>query len=207
MTENQETPAAAGHNQPPSDAELLRETLAADFNWIPARADELAKSALNLPEYILEAEDAHRAVLFAAQVGSLLANAEEARKERKRPIDDLLKAVDGFFKAVKEREVLGADGKSVPVDLEEVRKTLLEMIADYQLMNRTEDDPKARIRTDEGPLATLTERIEVVIDDPSKVPAQYWTVDERGVKAVAKSDPDKEIPGVRIIRKHSTLIK
>lgn len=181
-----------GHNQPPTEADLIREELASAMFGLQSRAEELAAACQRAPEAVFDDDTAKRSVLLAAQLGVFLAKVEAERKDRKAPILEHAKAVDAFFNAL-------------AGDLGAQRDAVLERLRDYQTAIAAGPDDKVQIRTDEGPIATSTVETVVRITDPAKVPDRFRVVDEKAVKAAVKAG--EEIPGVSTEAVRKTLVK
>lgn len=89
-----------GHNQPPSDVELLRDRLDARYASLVARRDELIQSAGRAPDSVTDDEGERRMTEFARQLSTAASLAEAARKQEKAPLSEQVKLVDGFFQAI-----------------------------------------------------------------------------------------------------------
>ncbi|PWC81282.1 hypothetical protein [Azospirillum sp. TSH64] len=187
-----ETPGI-GHNNPPTDEELLLDELDSAMFAHRQRAAELAASCERAPEAVFDLETATKSILLAAQIGAFLSKVEAERKDRKDPILKHAATIDGFFKAL-----VG--------DLEASRDAVLERIADYQTVIAEGPDDKAQIRTDEGPLATSSITRTVRIIGPDKVPSHFRTIDVAAVRAAVKAG-ETDIPGVAIVETRKALIK
>lgn len=92
-------PATIGHNQPPSDAEILTAKLLADHAKVLERAKALVASAANIPAEFDDEENAQKVTTFIKQVTVCKNALEDARKTAKEPSLLEGRMVDTFFKA------------------------------------------------------------------------------------------------------------
>ena len=94
-------PATAhlGHNNPPSDAELLAAKLAETNAALLQRAKDLIDAAGRIPDMFEDEETAHKAAEFIKRVNTCKKALEESRKDAKEPFLVQGKMVDTFFKA------------------------------------------------------------------------------------------------------------
>lgn len=88
-------PAAAeiGHNNPPTDEEIMRERHADAIN----KAEALIAAADRLPSE-LDEDKAQKITDYIGQINKSLKTIEEGRVAEKKPLDDAAKVVQKFFK-------------------------------------------------------------------------------------------------------------
>lgn len=85
------------HNNPPSDAEILRDRLAEEHRKMLQRADELLAAMERVPEQIDETT-VGRASDFVKQLGAATKDLDRVRVSEKEPFLAGGRTVDGFFK-------------------------------------------------------------------------------------------------------------
>lgn len=88
-----------GHNNPPSDQELLAEELMERNRAIIERAAALLKAEERAPKVLETDEHASAVVEFIKQINTCTKGLEDARKREKEPFRVKAAAVDTFFKA------------------------------------------------------------------------------------------------------------
>ena len=90
--------AGIGHNQPPSDAEIIHEKLAVDYDDLLQMVERgLAKEA-EVPKEILNDDDDGKASDYLKKLSQLNKMMDAARKGEKEKWDEKAKAVHSFFK-------------------------------------------------------------------------------------------------------------
>lgn len=133
--------AAALSNNPPADADPLRERLAADHEPILSRADELLAAFQRVPAEI-DADTAGKASDYVKMVAASIKDLDRIRVSEKEPYLAGGRTVDGFFKA--------------PVDkLEKVKREVearlqkhLRAVAEAERRRREEAERLAREEAD-----------------------------------------------------------
>ena len=95
---NTESQAGIGHNNPPTDAEILRDTLAEKNADILQRADELIAAADRAPAVIEDDETKQKITDFLGSIAKCEKALEGKRVSEKEPYLTLGRVVDGFFK-------------------------------------------------------------------------------------------------------------
>lgn len=95
MTENM--PAPIGHNNPPSDLELLKERLSTDNVLLLDHAKALVEACDRVPE-IADAESAAKVTDFIKQINGAKKKLDERRVAEKEPFLVMGRMVDIFFK-------------------------------------------------------------------------------------------------------------
>lgn len=86
-----------GHNNPPTDAEQLRQWLATENEKLLSRAKELAEAVERMPAEITDDETAGKATDIIKMINGARSALETARKDRKKPFLDGGRMVDSFF--------------------------------------------------------------------------------------------------------------
>ena len=87
-----------GHNNPPTDAEILKSTLAESNAEIIQRAEELIAAADRVPAVIDNDEDEQKLTAFLGSIAKCEKSFEGKRVAEKEPYLTLGRVVDGFFK-------------------------------------------------------------------------------------------------------------
>lgn len=90
--------AMMGHNNPPTDAEILRETLEEKNRDLLDRAKQLIEAAERAPATIEDDETEGRITDFIKQIMNCTKSIESVRVQEKEPYLTLGRVVDGFFK-------------------------------------------------------------------------------------------------------------
>lgn len=90
--------ANIGHNNPPSDAEILSARLAEEFTFQGDRVKALAAAVTRAPAEINDADTADKVAQLAAQIKAACTKIEESRVAVKAPYLAAERTVDGFFK-------------------------------------------------------------------------------------------------------------
>lgn len=97
---NEPTIAEIGHNNPPSEIELLKEGLADRSEDIRSRADELLDAATRVPAVLDSDAVCARASDFVKQLQAAISATEKLRVAEKAPYLCAERVVDGFFKPI-----------------------------------------------------------------------------------------------------------
>lgn len=100
-----------GHNNPPNDAEILRETLEANNSDLIKRAEDLIAAADRAPDSIEDDETKAKITDFLGSIAKCEKAFEGRRVSEKEPYLTLGRVVDGFFKT--KVEALNAARKKV----------------------------------------------------------------------------------------------
>lgn len=87
-------------NNPPADANPLRDRLAEESTTLLARRDELLNGAARVPATVEDDETAGKVADFIKLTTACIKSAEALRVGRKEPFLESGRIVDGFFKAV-----------------------------------------------------------------------------------------------------------
>lgn len=93
-----EAQAGIGHNNPPTDAEILKQTLADKNADIINRAAELIAAADRAPAVIEDDETEEKITAFLGSIAKCEKSFEGKRVAEKEPYLTLGRVVDGFFK-------------------------------------------------------------------------------------------------------------
>lgn len=91
--------ADIGHNQPPSDIEILRERLSNDNSDVLQRRDDLIAACDRIPPITTD-ETAGKVSDHIKQIATCIKTADGRRVAAKEPFLESGRAVDGFFKAI-----------------------------------------------------------------------------------------------------------
>ncbi len=127
-----------GDNQPPPDANPIRDRLTEDHSGLLSRRDELLAATDRVPVAIESESTAQKVGDFIKQLQAAVKNADAARVAEKEPYLDGGRQVDGFFKKV--TEPLAKDKK----DIEGRLNIFLRKKADAERRAREEAEKKAR---------------------------------------------------------------
>lgn len=87
-----------GHNNPPTDAEILKTTLADKHSKLFSRANDLISAADRIPATIADADTAGKISDYIKQLTGSKKNLEAERVNEKEPYLTLGRVVDGYFK-------------------------------------------------------------------------------------------------------------
>jgi len=102
-----------GHNNPPNDPELLKETLAESNAELLKRVADLVEAADRAPAVIDNQEDEDKITAYLGSIAKCEKNLEGKRVAEKEPYLTLGRVVDGFFKT-KTDALAGAKKKVKP---------------------------------------------------------------------------------------------
>jgi len=108
--------ATIGHNNPPSDAETLKESLQEKHGKLLSRANELFTAADRIPEVFASDEEAQKAGDFIKQITACSKSLEAERVSEKEPYLTLGRVVDGFFKNYTDILLKAKNKASRPLD-------------------------------------------------------------------------------------------
>lgn len=97
MNELEDAIAQKGHNNPPSDAEILSQRLVEKNKDVILRFADLLSAEARLPEKIENSEQAQKVTSYGSQLKACMSNLEMRRKEEKKPYDDLASVAHQFF--------------------------------------------------------------------------------------------------------------
>lgn len=141
-------PPPIGHNQPPSETELLAAKLAEETLDLDSRYKALMSGLSRLPEKIETAEWSKKVTTYAAQLQDCIAKMEEERVARKRPFDELAKIVHNFFKS-KQDEMTAAvvKAKGLLKGWDEIER---KRIAGEEAKRRAEETRQAEAKAAEA---------------------------------------------------------
>ncbi len=92
--------ADIGHNQPPSESDILHNRLEEENRDIVMRRDELLAAVDRIPTEISDGDMAGKVAGFVKQISACTKAAETKRVAEKEPFLALERSVDGFFKSV-----------------------------------------------------------------------------------------------------------
>lgn len=106
----------AGHNNPPSDMEILQERITESNAEILKSTDELLTSAAKMPEVITDDEQAGKATDLIKELRGAWKKLESTRVAEKEPYMALTRAVDGFFNVPKDKVETAAAKLKLPLD-------------------------------------------------------------------------------------------
>lgn len=129
--------ALALSNNPPPDADPLRERLASDHAALLRRAEELIAALARVPAEI-DAETAGRASDFVKQVAANVKDLDKIRVAEKEPYLQGGRTVDGFFKAVMDKL------DKVKREVEGRLQKHLRAVAEAERRRREEEERRAR---------------------------------------------------------------
>lgn len=111
--------AEMGHNNPPSDVELLIERLNFDYIQLMQRRDELSEAASRAPGKITNSDEEGKVTDFVKQINALVAKSKATFKLEKEPFLEGGRVVGAFF-----------DKVSAP--MESVKKDMINRLSAYQ---------------------------------------------------------------------------
>lgn len=102
--------AGTGHNNPPSETELIALKLDEDNQDLILRHNELIEALSRLPEKVETPEMAQKLTTYGSQVQDCISKLELRRKEKKKLYDDMAAVVHQFFK-IKQDSLFSAIAK------------------------------------------------------------------------------------------------
>ena len=198
------TPIAAGlgHNQPPSDIELLVQRLSEETADLLKRQAQLEDALSRTPARVQDEDQAGRMAEYLKQLTAFLHSAEERRKAAKEPYLEASRAVDGFFRRMTDA-IASAKTKvalRLSVYQEEKAKAVQAIAPDVGTHEA------GRVRSELGVTAALRQSWDFEIVDERKVPKKYLSVDTAKVRAAIKAG-EREIPGLRVYQRTTTIVR
>lgn len=134
----QTTAATMGDNNPPADADPLRDRLSEDYAVLADRRDELLDAMDRVPENIEDEATAGKVSDFVNQLKAAAKNADKCRVDEKEVYLAGGRSVDGWFKAVS--DPLLAAKKLIEKRLD----VYLRKVAEEERQRRAEDERVAR---------------------------------------------------------------
>lgn len=105
-----------GHNLPPSDAEILKQSLQDKNERVLDTAQKLVEASERVPSEINNDEQAEKCTAFIKQIMSSQKALEGLRVSEKEPYLTLGRVVDGFFKNVTDRLDTAKNKAKRPLD-------------------------------------------------------------------------------------------
>lgn len=123
-----------GHNQPPSEIEILRQKLAEETAALAKRRDDLLAGVARAPLTIEDEETCGKVADLIKLITACHKSAETMRVGRKEPFLEAGRAVDGFFKKITE-------------PLEKAKDSVQKRLTAYQ---RQKAEEERRRREDEA---------------------------------------------------------
>lgn len=134
-----EAVADLGHNNPPTDIEILKDRLDTENAALAKRRDELLDAATRVPPSVDTEEMAGKVSDFLKQVSACMKNAEAQRESAKEPHLAAGRVVDGYFKT----------GFTNPLDtakraIQDRLTTYLRKKEEAERRRREEEERKAR---------------------------------------------------------------
>ena len=176
----------------------------------------------------IKTEDDHKIVVEAlTRVRGKWKHGEEIRKFFTDPLNAQLKKINALFKpsidglkqadSVLSRKLTDYQDE-IDRKAEEARLKVLSKVEERKMkvetaVKKIENIPEAQktVRTNEGTLS-YTEKPDVVVEDETKIPKKYWTLDMVAVRRDALGNKAQgidpiEIPGVKVVIKKVPSIK
>ena len=225
MTEQQL--AAIGHNEPPDEYTILRESLETQTAQIAGRIDELVAGAGRVPD--IEDEDtAAKVTTLMGQIQKASKDLEKMRKDAREPHNKKLAVIKDFFDSLSMR-LARAKGYAQPKQTAwllkketerreaeaEARKKLDEAAAkgDHETIAKTIDEAQSlaepiRQRDDYGQTTSLRKRwtYEEIEGESDKIPRAYLVLDSALVRKAINGGV-RDIPGLRIFQVETAVTR
>ena len=163
----EQQPATQGHNNPPSEMELLPERLLNKNAIILIHADDLVQASFRIPARIDDKETAGKAGDYIKQLTGCIKKLEAERVSEKEPFLSMGRAVDGFFKVYTEslsaakaraekplsdylRRVADEERRARQAEADRLRKEAEEQAAAAQVFESAKMQPIADKAMDEA---------------------------------------------------------
>ena len=147
-----------GDNQPPTDANPIRDRLTEDYAGMLVRRDELLGAADRVPPTVEDENTAQKVGDFIKQLQAAMKNADATRVSEKEPYLAGGRQTDGFFKAITEPLA------KVKKEIEGRLNIFLRKKADAERRAREEAEKKAR-KEAERAAQEVAERIKALKDE------------------------------------------
>lgn len=163
--------AGIGHNQPPTDAELLKTKIEEGNKETFKRADDLNTAFDRMPKTITNDEEKDKVTLFLAQIAKCDKDLEALRVKEKEPYLTLERTVDNLFKTYK-LKLKATVQKVKPIldarllwEREEERKRIATEAADRKRLAEAQAAAAAALEEING--AKATELLDEAIQNES----------------------------------------
>ena len=195
-----------GHNNPPSDAELLIERLAAESHADTQRAVDLAKSSGRVA--IVDAESAGRATLLVSLIMTAKDTIEARQKAAKKPHAELATAAYDYFKHTLE---LLASAKLKTLEALTAWNAEQHRIAAAVAAESGQIVTAPEIRSPFGQKAVERKTWTYSLAKLDDVPRSFLKLDEDKIKAHIKARPQGaapvDVPGLHFYESTSISVK
>lgn len=132
------------HNMPPSDIELLEETLSIRYVHLMRDAEDKIALADKVPEQLSEQNEASFISDYISEIVILQKSLESARKEEKDPFLRQGQTVDEFFKKYKDKLESSINKVKIPLTV------WLKKCAEEEKMRREAEAAKARAEAEKA---------------------------------------------------------
>ena len=172
--------APIGDNQPPADADPLRDRLGDDYGEMIARSDELLGAFDRAPGDITDA-NAGPMTDFIKQIGAHVKTLDKARVAEKEPYLQGGRTVDGFFKTMTGKLEKSASALRSRLTLYERVKAAIERRAREDEERRQRKEAKRLCREAEAKAAAA--QTETDLEDAVQVEAQASEAEADALKA------------------------
>lgn len=183
---DQITPTPMGHNNPPTDAEILKDKLSENNKDLLTRAEELIAAAERAPDTIDDDETKEKITSFLASIAKCEKSFEGRRVAEKEPYLTLGRVVDGFFKTQADRlakaraKVKPALDKRLLWEREQERKRIQEEAAEKKRLADEEAARAAQLEAEQKPIAA-----EKQMDTAIQTEAQAARMEEKAVGKIS----------------------
>lgn len=114
--------ALIGHNNPPSDLEILRDRLKENNQKVFDQVDKLKEAADRVPQNIEDDETAGKVADYIKAVNTCNKALEDTRKAEKQPFLDMGRAVDDTFKRPQEELAIAKAKANKPLTAYSLKK-------------------------------------------------------------------------------------
>ncbi|MGE4043422.1 MAG: hypothetical protein AB7F35_01120 [Acetobacteraceae bacterium] len=131
-----------GHNNPPTEAEIIRDRLADTHKAALAKADELIAAVSRVPATCEDEDTAGKISDLVKMLSAQHKTVEAARVQEKEPHLAAGRAVDGFFKAVTERLAVAKATAEKPLD------AFVKAQAEAERKRRAEEAERLRLEAE-----------------------------------------------------------
>lgn len=167
--------AVPGNNEPPTDAEILRQKLEEDHAALLAHKDKLLEMADRLPAACEDADWSAKLSDAIKACGAYIKNSEAARLAANEPFRALIRTVDGFFKAESDK-------------VDALKTRMNDMLTVYQRAEKDKEQRRLKAIADEE--ARVAREAEAKAREEARKAREAKAEEER-IAAEAKAAADK----------------
>ncbi len=142
--------ATIGHNNPPSDIEILNEKLSDDYSLLLDRADNLIEGSEDITDEINDDIVAGQVADYIKLINDCNKELEKSRKDVKEPYLEKGRAVDTFFKAKVNMLDNAKKLANKPLTAFSLKKREIERLEKEKAVQVARDEAKALLEKEEA---------------------------------------------------------